>query len=964
MTSCTTASTAHTNGSGTRSLNLQRHVNPARLEPSASTPRDADTRRAATRAWVRRVSARYSGRSTTPGDVSALTDATGVFVLQVKSDTALDLRAEQIGFTGVILRVEALSAGARRSLAITMVPVAALSVMNVIATPPRALLNTQNASTGGSLERAQLQALPTDARDPISLAYTIPGVLPATGFFGDAPRLSFGGANALNSQYLVDGLDNNEGFLGGARVELPLSALARLDVLSNTYSSEYGRSSSGVVDMRTRTGTDTPAGDFFAYSRPGISANVLGLGDVRFDARSKAPLSADARASENGFRRSQYGGSFGAPLIKDRTFLLVAAEYTNENEDRIASTASAKFVGRETRETWKTFGRLDHGWTPNQITTVRFGMSNVNRAGQGGGITAPEADITTERIGSITSLSHRSVLRRGGAVNNASVQVGTFRWNFPPTKSGFNTPQVTILDQDSVPIGVAGSSNFVFDEREVQLQLKNVFETSIGANHQLRIGADVTRAAFQLRGSSTNPSGAYEVVNNGNIPVGANGWYSIADIPANVFVRSYTIDAAQKQVNLSQLETGAFIEDRWRPSSAVTINAGLRWDYDDLTSRGNSSPDLNNFQPRVSVNWLATPTTVLRGGAGLYAGKFSYAVYSDAIQFGPDGNQTVTFRGASAPAFLQGPKSAQLDRSKLPPGEIRRLFALGLQQPMSRQYSLGLQREIGRRVGITLDGVYVDTRHLPRSWDLNASTRRIGPTDTVGLPVSVGDAFRPVTPVTGGYRRLSTTETGGQSNYAALYTTATVRATNTLLLDVNWVWSRARNNTEDINFNATQGNDFDAEWADAVNDRRHSVSARVVYSGVSRLTLSSVLSYQSGQPVNRIANFKDLDGSGDTFGNGFLGNQDRYYGVPRNGERLVGSWLTNVSAAYRVPLPRGNLELRADAFNLFNATIESGFANGIPGGGARTQVGHPGDPFVISSFAPPRQLQLSARWVF
>ncbi|MEP6781886.1 MAG: TonB-dependent receptor plug domain-containing protein, partial [Gemmatimonadaceae bacterium] len=220
-----------------------------------------------------------------PGDATGVTDAAGAFALQVHAETALELHTEQIGFLRVSLRIDALTSGARRSLALTLVPVASLSVMNVIATSPRALLNTQNATTGGSLERAQLEALPTDARDPISLAYTIPGVAPATGFFGDAPRLSFGGANSLYSQYLVDGLDNNEGFLGGPRVALPLSALARLDVLSNSYSSEYGRSPSGVVDTRTRSGTDSLTGDVFVYSRPGISANVLGLGKLRFDAR-------------------------------------------------------------------------------------------------------------------------------------------------------------------------------------------------------------------------------------------------------------------------------------------------------------------------------------------------------------------------------------------------------------------------------------------------------------------------------------------------------------------------------------------------------------------------------------------------------------------------------------------------------------------------------------------------------
>jgi outer membrane receptor protein involved in Fe transport len=74
-------------------------------------------------------------------------------------------------------------------------------------------------------------------------------------------------------------------------------------------------------------------------------------------------------------------------------------------------------------------------------------------------------------------------------------------------------------------------------------------------------------------------------------------------------------------VNLSQTLVGAFAEDRWRVSPALTVTYGVRWDYDDLTSRGESTPDLNNFQPRLSVNWLASPSTVLRAGAGLYAGS-------------------------------------------------------------------------------------------------------------------------------------------------------------------------------------------------------------------------------------------------------------------------------------------------------------------------------------------------------
>lgn len=897
---------------------------------------------------------------------AAQTDAAGRFRLAVPAGAAGELVVRRVNYAAATRGVAALAAGARREVGVTLAPLARLDVVTVVAERDRPLINTQDASTGGAIGRRELQALPTDARDPVTLAFTIPGVAQATGFFGDAPRLTINGQNALYTQYTIDGLENNEGFLGGPRVDVPLAALARLDVLATTYGSEVGRSANGVVNYVTRAGTDRFAGELFAYNRPGIPL------DARPAVRPRDPTAArDLRRQQDGFRRTQVGGAAGGALRPGRTYYAGALEYTRENEDRIQSTANATFTGRELRRTYKAFARLDQGWSPTQTTTLRFAGSNVNRAGEGTGIVAPEADITVQRIGTVTALTHQSALRGGRASNVASAQVGTYRWSYPPTRSDLNTPQVTILASGPggvQPVAVVGSSNFVFDERELQGQLKNVFESALGRGHALRLGADVARSAFQLRGSQTNPAGAYTVLNEGNItPTGANGRYTLRDVPATVRVVSYRIDAAQKQVNLSQTLVGAFAEDRWRVTPALTVTYGLRWDYDDLTSRGESSPDLDNVQPRASVNWLATPSTVLRAGAGLYAGKFPYAMYSDAVQFGPTGNQTVTFTGAQAPAFGQGPRSAALDRAQLPPGELRRLFALGLEQPMGRQVTAGVQRQVGGRLGLSLDGVYTSTRNLPRSWDLNADTRGILPTDTVRVPVSVGDQFRPVRPVTGGYRRLTTSESGGRATYAGLYAAARYQATGTLLFDATYVLSRSRNDTEDINFNATQGNRFALEWADAVNDRRHKANVRTLYTGVRHLALGAVLDFQTGTPINRAAGFDaagalDLDGSGDTYGNAFLGNQDRYYGVPRNGERLPGAFRADVSTAYRVPTVRGGVELRADVFNLFNAVNASGFANGIGGGGSRTQYGRPGDPVVFGSVAPPRQIQLSVRY--
>lgn len=933
-------------------------LNAALLATLALTvvPASASAQSATLRGTVRAQSGRPLLAATVrgiDGSAAVQTDSAGRFVLSLPSGAPTRLVAQLVGFAAETLDVSPVPAGGSRSIAITLAPLAQLAVQQVVAQRDRPLLNTSDAATGGAVERAELRALPTDARDPIPLAFNIPGVAQARAFFGDAPKLSINATNALYTSYTLDGLDNNEGFLGGPRVEFPLAALARLDVMANSYSAAYGRSPSGVVNYESRAGGDRWQSEVFAYNRPGLP----------LDARpSIQPAAGRAREdflrAQDGFRRTQLGGSFGGPVVAQKTYLFGALEYSNENEDRISSTARATFVGRELRETYKAFGRLDHGWNDQQTTTLRFAMSRQARAGEGSGIVSPEADITTIRFGTITGLTHRSSWNEGRASNSASVQLSTYKWDFPPTRSDFTRPQVTILDRDSLPIGVVGSSNFIFDNAELQLQFRDVYERQLGSRNTLSAGVDITQARFKLTGSSTNPSGSYEVVNTGNIPLDADGRYRFADIPSNVFVRSYTIDAAQKQVDLTQSLYGAFIENRWRPTASLTVRYGLRWDYDDITSRGASDPDLDNIQPRLSFNWLHSTNSVVRGGAGVFTGKLPYAVYSDAVQFGPDGNQTVTFRGAQAPAFLQGPRTATLNRSTLPPGEVRRMFQLGLEQPSARQYTLGYQRQFSDRFVTSFDGVYVDTRNLPRSWDLNAQTRTIGPNDVTGLSTSVGDASRPVRPVNGGYRRLTTTETGGRSTYAGLYSALRYRATDMLLLDANWVWSHAISNTEDINFNASVGNDFALDNGDANNDRRHKLTTRATYSGIRRLILSGIADFQTGTPINRVSG-RDLTGAGGAYGDGFIGNTQRFAGVPRNGERLPNAFFLSSSAAYDFEIARSTLTLRADVFNILNTVNSSGFATGVGGGGSATQFGRPGDPITYSTAGAPRQVQLS-----
>ncbi|MFN0097450.1 MAG: carboxypeptidase regulatory-like domain-containing protein, partial [Gemmatimonadaceae bacterium] len=412
------------------------------------------------------------------------TDSLGRFTVSVPSGGDVVVSVSANGYAPTRLDVGGLRDGASRAIAIVLTPLAALDAQTIVANSDRPLLNTESATTGGAIEAQEIAALPTDARDPIALLYNVPGVTQATGFFGDAPRLSFNGGNALYSQYLLDGLDNNEGFLGGPRVEVPLGAIARMDALVNTYGTRYGRSPDGIVDITSASGGDRWTGDLFAYNRPGRPLDAQNV--VPFGAAREAVL-----RRQEGFRRTQLGGSLRGALRPDRTFLATALEYTRENEDRIGSTALAQFLGTETRQTWKGFARLDHGWSPTQTTTLRVAASHVDRAGNGSGVVTPEADITTRRIGTLNAITHRSALRDFRASNTVSVQFGTFRWYFPPTRSDFSQPQVTVITPAFATQAVVGSSNFIFDETERQWQFRDVFETALGTKHTLRLGADV-----------------------------------------------------------------------------------------------------------------------------------------------------------------------------------------------------------------------------------------------------------------------------------------------------------------------------------------------------------------------------------------------------------------------------------------------------------------------------------------
>ncbi len=188
-------------------------------------------------------------------------------------------------------------------------------------------INTTNATVAGALDRKEIEALPIEGRDITRVLYRLPGVVQATGFFPEAPNVSINGANGLYANYMIDGFENNENFLGGQRFAMPVGFTQNVNVLLNNYSTEFGLTGNGIINLTSRSGSNDWSAEAFYVLRPG-TRKILG---VQFDAASDlAQRDLSGNQVLNGFQRHQAGFGVGGPLVKDKTFFYVNYKHTTD----------------------------------------------------------------------------------------------------------------------------------------------------------------------------------------------------------------------------------------------------------------------------------------------------------------------------------------------------------------------------------------------------------------------------------------------------------------------------------------------------------------------------------------------------------------------------------------------------------------------------------------------------------
>lgn len=905
------------------------------------------------------------------------------------------------------------------SRAVRVQMTSAFENITVVANRRGLAINALDAEVSAGLNRDALDALPIEARDLTRALIRLPNVVPSTGFFPEAPSVSINGANGLFTQYLIDGLDNNENFLGGPKFPMSTGFAADVTVLASSYSAAYGRTGNGVVNVTSRSGSNEWTGEAFYLVRPGASVDA---------SSSFASRDLSGNPVRDGFRRDQFGFSLGGPIQRDRTFFFANVEFTADDKDNLLSSPAlgVNETVQGSNDALLASLKLDHQLNDNWRLTLRSNLGDVEIERQGGGldggVTFPSAGSTQQRQSMLTAVS--ATYDSGTFTSETKLGISSFDWNYAAPRAAAS-PQVAVETPDGLTAAVIGHPGFSFDEREDTLQLQQRF-TLLTDAHSLRFGIDVLRSDFDLAGGG-NAAGNYRVrLDDAELAavraLNRGAALGVNDIPTTAEIINYAVELRPARFGDQQDQFSLYIEDQLSLSQDLTLTAGLRWDYDSLTEAGSGSADLDNFAPRLAVNFRLRDNLSVRGGAGLYYERIPYAILSDALQQNTtsaafrdqlaslstagilpadlnldrvtfDGNLTVN--PTCPDGFLQCPTPEQVPdlRDTALSNERRILNPEGLDSPYTMQFSAGLQWQFGDQWLGSADLFYYRGFNQLRLRDLNAAdpftpnlanltdgniaALRAQPDDAArraqaeafGLIRSqvAADTTRPIAPVAGGARQIVVSETGGQSRYKALNLTVEKQAAGDVWgMLMTYTLSELTNNTDDINFRSANSNRFSEEWGPSVNDRTHVISTVLYFYPLDSVTVALAGQFESGQPINLIPDTgifgtTDLNGDGASFADAYLGNSDRAPGVRRNSDRLPWSSTVDLSLRYQPTLGEGRLEFSADVFNLFNRENLSGFANSAT---QSNQIQVFGQRFTRRNAGAPRQFQFGMRYLF
>jgi carboxypeptidase family protein len=785
------------------------------------------------------------------------------------------------GFQTEVRRGIVLTVGREAVVDLALSVGAVTQTLEVTAEAP--LVESTTASLGSLVDDRTIRALPLNGRSYDQLALVQPGVVVTapggnkTGDFsyGAGKRFSVGGSRANTNSFLLDGTDINDQANdtpgGAAGTNLGVDTIREFQILTNSFKAEYGRASGAVITAVTRSGTNTFHGTAFEYIR-NSALDTRGF----FDVGSSPPP----------FRRNQFGGVFGGPIKRDRTFFFggyeglrqglgstliatvptVAARQGNlpagsvqvnpvvvpflnlfpVPNGRNFGDGTAEFLASPTIVTSEDnyMVRADHQWNEKISLFGRYTFDNDS-------VTTPQNIPNFFATGSsrrqYTTLQVNNILSPKALNNFRFAYNRSFQVNdvLPSPPLGPEFSFVPGLPIGVLQIGaVSGSTRSITalgTNRSVpRLWGFNLFQWgddfSYGkGKHSLKTGVNIERIRDNTALNSAL-RGIYTFSTFNDLLVGKAAQLSVVP-PGQDAYRGFR-----------QTLTGFYVQDDITATPRLTLNLGLRWEAitDPTEANGKisglSSPSAaqmtiqhaafsvakKNFAPRVGLAWRLNESgkTVLRAGGGIFHNPILPALYAN-----PESALPPFFSNLQAisPTFPNGLQALAAGGAK----PQLKVYVPFNKLPVTDQYNLSMEQQLFKDTVVQIAYAGSKTNHLVMLRETNTPVPTILPDGSKFFPLGAPRAnpnFDSIesysTSTNSDYNSLTISITKRSSSgfqYQAFYTFAKVMDQITAGLGSS---ESARSAQEPLD-----PTDVNRDWGLSDNDARH----RLVFTFAYRL---------------------------------------------------------------------------------------------------------------------------------
>lgn len=690
---------------------------------------------------------------------SAVSDGVGAFQIGGLPPGSYLITAAHDGFAKYLSRVKT-TVGQSLKLDLTLNVAGLAEKVNVVDSTP--LLDRSKTETSNVVDTRHIDGLPVSGRNFMNLILTTTPAVSlgrdtrgggaliepdAAGGTAAAPRLAFGGQREYYGLVQVDGVDNIQEVTGLTRAVPSEDSVQEFRVMSSAYSAEFGRALSGVINIITKSGTnDFHGGAYYFWTGDGLKAR-----------------STLKRAGADRLSLNQFGGTFGGPVVKDKTFFFGSYEgqkYEVSNQfsevilanlDAINRIKTAFGLTPERTDLLRSNGynqyfiKADSHLTPRTDLSLRYNLLDSDTRNFLG---------ASGRTASASSTARDSFLTDQALVANVSSNFSD-RWvaegNFQFARRSFRFPSLLNEPTFDLPnLLTMGKSPVDIDSyRETRRQASGSLGRVRGA-HSTKAGFDLNYLHDDTRWEVFFPAriifpGLAGFLGlppfNAPFPV-AFQWsaptpsHPVVDTDFSRAVPAEWDDSVNYGFNHSA--HGFFVNERWNARPGLALNYGLRYDFDNYPE-GTFRGDYNNFQPRAGLAYSLTNRLLLRAGFGIYTGRrTTWSTVVPGAIYGLKSGDTraralgdfFTFDAQIYNFILEGPAlagqalNALLATGAFPSTDRALRSAVPIEannrNPYSEQGSLSLSYQLNRNLLISADYLYVHGLKLQGSRSVNA----------------------------------------------------------------------------------------------------------------------------------------------------------------------------------------------------------------------------------------------------